>query len=320
MAHPPMKSKYGPGPSEYELKTQRKAQRNEKARLRMARKRAELKERPLEEQVLAKARTRLHQATYRQKAYKVKYDPMAYISYIKAKHARRLARRRGKEAYRSAEDQLSDDDEQPSDGERYSGHERDSGDDQPSDDEGSGSEDNNSAANVGRPDGWADTRRARGDGYGRLVDAYGRMLFYYDRTPHGATTTTTIGDFFVEGRADAAVTAPISAMELHSRVPYLEAGISDLSKQNFIMDPSQLQVDNASACLEEKILADDASEDTDAAIPASEYNLDDDLPDLLPEDQLPAVNYRPLHTPWSLAFDGHPNGTRTPNYPSHCTT
>ncbi|KAJ7836825.1 hypothetical protein B0H13DRAFT_1912884 [Mycena leptocephala] len=116
MAHPPMKSKYCTGPSEYEVQAQRKAARNEKARLRMARKRAELKERPLEEQVRAKVRARAHQAKYRQKnrdhlraweaqrrneAYKVRFGLTAYRSYLKAKRERKLAKQREKEAYHS---------------------------------------------------------------------------------------------------------------------------------------------------------------------------------------------------------------------------
>ncbi|KAJ7086317.1 hypothetical protein C8R43DRAFT_1142433 [Mycena crocata] len=88
MSHPPpMKSKYASGPSDYELKAQRKLESNEKARLRMARcvpapltlhlhlpdcrsprrKRAELKSRPIEEQLEAAERARVHQATYREK-------------------------------------------------------------------------------------------------------------------------------------------------------------------------------------------------------------------------------------------------------------
>ncbi|KAJ7673625.1 hypothetical protein B0H17DRAFT_1140838 [Mycena rosella] len=50
MAHPPMKFKYLPGPTDYELK-----------------KHAELKAQPLEEQQLAAERSRSYQATYREK-------------------------------------------------------------------------------------------------------------------------------------------------------------------------------------------------------------------------------------------------------------
>ncbi|KAJ7152746.1 hypothetical protein C8R43DRAFT_1127200 [Mycena crocata] len=58
-AHPPMQSKYAhAGPSDYEIQLQREAERREKARLRMARKRAELKQRPLEEQERACDATR----------------------------------------------------------------------------------------------------------------------------------------------------------------------------------------------------------------------------------------------------------------------
>ncbi|KAJ7441680.1 hypothetical protein B0H11DRAFT_1932861 [Mycena galericulata] len=94
---PPMKSNMA-----------RQAIRREKARIRMAKKRAELKLRPLEEQALAAARARVHQATYRAKnrenlryweaqrrissfgsIYKQKYGLEAYKSYAAAKRERR---------------------------------------------------------------------------------------------------------------------------------------------------------------------------------------------------------------------------------------
>ncbi|KAJ7823465.1 hypothetical protein B0H13DRAFT_2376040 [Mycena leptocephala] len=168
MAHPPMKSKYCTGPTEYEIQAQHKARRNEMARLRMARKRAELKQQPLEEQARAKARARVHQATYRQKnrdhlrewevkrrkaAYIVKFGEAAYLSYLKAKRKRQLDKRRKKEAYHSADDQQHSDDEdqlqsevdQPQskadhDDERTNGYERDSEDDSSDDGLGDGGE------------------------------------------------------------------------------------------------------------------------------------------------------------------------------------
>ncbi|KAJ7493144.1 hypothetical protein B0H11DRAFT_2228472 [Mycena galericulata] len=101
---PPMKSKYVVGPTDHELFMARQAIRREKARIRMAKKRAELKLRPLEEQALAAARARVHQATYRAKnrenlryweaqrrisIYKQKYGLEAYKSYAAAKRERR---------------------------------------------------------------------------------------------------------------------------------------------------------------------------------------------------------------------------------------
>ncbi|KAJ7823663.1 hypothetical protein B0H13DRAFT_1919537 [Mycena leptocephala] len=67
MHPPPLTSKYNTGLTEHELKLQRQAVRREKARVRMAMRRAELKSRPLEEQEEAAKRARLHQATYRAK-------------------------------------------------------------------------------------------------------------------------------------------------------------------------------------------------------------------------------------------------------------
>ncbi|KAJ7881947.1 hypothetical protein B0H13DRAFT_1891087 [Mycena leptocephala] len=143
MAHPPMKSKYSSGPTAYELKVQRHAERNEKARLRMARKRAELKTRPLNEQLEAAERSREYQARYRERnrdarrlceaqrraaydhlpcspshanhpadsgrrTYQEKFGTAAYVSYLKAKRRRRIqraqAKRQAHEAYHSADE------------------------------------------------------------------------------------------------------------------------------------------------------------------------------------------------------------------------
>ncbi|KAJ6468694.1 hypothetical protein C8R47DRAFT_1223272 [Mycena vitilis] len=124
MAHPPMKSKYCTGPTDYELELVLPSARNEKARLRMARRRQELKQRPVEEQARAKARHREHQATYRKKnrtklnasettrrneSYKTRYGNAAFSSYLKAKRRRRLARQAARgEAYHSGDDFDSD--------------------------------------------------------------------------------------------------------------------------------------------------------------------------------------------------------------------
>ncbi|KAJ7173035.1 hypothetical protein C8R43DRAFT_944077 [Mycena crocata] len=121
MSHPPpMKSKYASGPSDYELKAQRKLESNEKARLRMARKRAELKSRPIEEQLQAAERARVHQATYREKhrndlrvweaqrriaLYKARFGPAAYAAYVRKNRERkrlRRAKQAAKEAYHEA--------------------------------------------------------------------------------------------------------------------------------------------------------------------------------------------------------------------------
>ncbi|KAJ7454346.1 hypothetical protein B0H11DRAFT_2245002 [Mycena galericulata] len=98
-AHPPMKSRYTE-PSELEIKAQRHLERNEKARLRMARARAALKSRPIEEQQAAAARARQHQKTYRErhkadlaawealrrvKVYKEKFGIATYASFLRAK-------------------------------------------------------------------------------------------------------------------------------------------------------------------------------------------------------------------------------------------
>ncbi|KAJ7343881.1 hypothetical protein DFH08DRAFT_810418 [Mycena albidolilacea] len=121
--HPPMKSKYATDePTDYENLVQRHLERNEKARLRMARKRAELKSRSLEEQAAAAERERRYQATYRERnrndlriweahrrlaIYKAKHGPELYESYLKAQHNRRRrtrAKRKAKEPYDSSDE------------------------------------------------------------------------------------------------------------------------------------------------------------------------------------------------------------------------
>ncbi|KAJ7080882.1 hypothetical protein C8R43DRAFT_1143053 [Mycena crocata] len=121
MIPPPLKSKHQAGPTDYELKQQRLDNRREKARLRMARKRAELKQRPLEEQQEAAERARLHQAAYRESSanrhrndlrlweaqrrvemYKKRFGPEAYHAYAKLKRDRKRRARekkRAKEGY-----------------------------------------------------------------------------------------------------------------------------------------------------------------------------------------------------------------------------
>ncbi|KAJ7457542.1 hypothetical protein B0H11DRAFT_1925000 [Mycena galericulata] len=116
-AHPPMKSRYISGPSDLELKAQRHFERNEKARLRMARTRAALKLRPLEEQQAAAARSREYQKTYRErhrddlrvweamrrvKAYKERFGVAAYAMFLKARRdckRRKRQKAAAKEAY-----------------------------------------------------------------------------------------------------------------------------------------------------------------------------------------------------------------------------
>ncbi|KAJ7325481.1 hypothetical protein DFH08DRAFT_1085163 [Mycena albidolilacea] len=71
--HPPMKSKYATDePTDYEILVHRHLERNEKARLRMARKRAELKSHSPEEQAAAAERERRYQATYRERSVSFK--------------------------------------------------------------------------------------------------------------------------------------------------------------------------------------------------------------------------------------------------------
>ncbi|KAJ7822091.1 hypothetical protein B0H14DRAFT_3471014 [Mycena olivaceomarginata] len=100
---PPMTAIHATGSTSHELKAQRRAEWNEKARLRMARKRAELKSCPLEEQQIAAERTKVYQATYHEKhrndlrlgeerrritLYKARYGPDAYRLYLKARRQR----------------------------------------------------------------------------------------------------------------------------------------------------------------------------------------------------------------------------------------
>ncbi|KAJ7154958.1 hypothetical protein C8R43DRAFT_1126343 [Mycena crocata] len=130
MAHlprpPPMQSKYASGPSDHEIKTQRRLERNEKSRLHMTRTRAELKSRPLEEQQRAAERARVHQATYRARndlrvweaqrriaLYKAKFGPAAYAAYSRTKRERKCrtrAKKAAKEAYHAAHNSGGDGD------------------------------------------------------------------------------------------------------------------------------------------------------------------------------------------------------------------
>ncbi|KAJ7337480.1 hypothetical protein DFH08DRAFT_812816 [Mycena albidolilacea] len=139
-APPPMKSQYTTTPTDYELKALRHAERNEKARLRMARcvasfspefvftkasKRAEVKNLPLEEQQKVAERNKLYQARYRERhrqdlriwealrrreVYKAKFGPEAYAAWRKAKRDRKRrarAKLRGKEAYHSGDEAVA---------------------------------------------------------------------------------------------------------------------------------------------------------------------------------------------------------------------
>ncbi|KAJ7469740.1 hypothetical protein B0H11DRAFT_2238185 [Mycena galericulata] len=116
MPPPPLKSKHESGPTQYEIETQRQAVRREKARVRMAKLRAELKLRPLEEQRAAAERARAYQAAYRERhrndlrvweaqrriaVYKAKFGIEAYAAYAKAKKERK---RRAKEKRRAMEE------------------------------------------------------------------------------------------------------------------------------------------------------------------------------------------------------------------------
>ncbi|KAJ7832598.1 hypothetical protein B0H13DRAFT_1914957 [Mycena leptocephala] len=216
MAHPPMKSKYCTGPTQLEIQAQRKARRNEMAHLRMARKRAELKEKPVEEQANAKARARAHQARYRQKnrdhlragearhrntIYKDRFGVAAYLSYLRARRERNRANQMEKEPYHSADKQPTDNEDQLCDNiapnikheassrlhpSPDSDEDSDSDDDQDSDARASGyecdtaaedSSDEDMAGNVGdMGDGWHDDRRGHIDAYGHRVDVYGRRV------------------------------------------------------------------------------------------------------------------------------------------------
>ncbi|KAK6969082.1 hypothetical protein R3P38DRAFT_3244086 [Favolaschia claudopus] len=105
---PPMQTIYGRSePTQHQTRQQRRLERNEKARLRMARKRAELKSRSAEEQRAAIERRKRHQATYRAKhreslreeesarrvaVYKAKHGPDLFNEFMRIKQARRSAR------------------------------------------------------------------------------------------------------------------------------------------------------------------------------------------------------------------------------------
>ncbi|KAJ7618937.1 hypothetical protein DFH06DRAFT_1342504 [Mycena polygramma] len=211
--HPPIKSKYCTGPSEYELQAQRKAAINEKARLRMARKRAALKALPPEDQATAKARARAHQATYRAKnrqylkeweahrrneAYKAKYGAKALSSYLRAKRHRRINRVRRKEAYHPADDPHSDDTDdhrgakaarrdlqhstprhrEPVEDGGDTDRERDSEDDGESgyDQDDDTSDGESSDDNGDDRYGWSRGRPFHFDSFGRRVDPFGRRV------------------------------------------------------------------------------------------------------------------------------------------------
>ncbi|KAJ7126218.1 hypothetical protein C8R44DRAFT_734104 [Mycena epipterygia] len=145
-AHPPLKAATSSKKlTDYEIGLQRHLAKNEKARLRMARKRAELKARPLTEQLLAAERERAYQATYREKnrrdlaiwerqrrhaVYKARFGPVAYASYVQALRDRKRQERQNqlaKEAYHEQDD--DGEDEQDDDGEN-DGHGEDGTDDE----------------------------------------------------------------------------------------------------------------------------------------------------------------------------------------------
>ncbi|KAJ7333349.1 hypothetical protein DFH08DRAFT_814461 [Mycena albidolilacea] len=84
---PPMTAIHATGSTSHELKAQRRAERNEKARLRMARKRAELKSRPLEEQRIAAKRTKAYQATYREKCVRTNLSTRLVESTLMSTHS-----------------------------------------------------------------------------------------------------------------------------------------------------------------------------------------------------------------------------------------
>ncbi|KAJ7812691.1 hypothetical protein B0H13DRAFT_1926025 [Mycena leptocephala] len=198
--------KYCTGPTEYEIQAQRKARRNEMARLRMARKRAELKQQPLEEQARAKAQhesIKLHigrsallqcrvtilnhsqeprsfkrvggQAP--KSCYIVKFGEAAYLSYLKAKRKRQLDKRRKKEAYHSADDQQHSDDEDQLQSEVDQPQSKADHDDERTNGYERDSEDDSSDDGLGDGgDGWSDGCRVSFDGYGRRVDMFGRRV------------------------------------------------------------------------------------------------------------------------------------------------
>ncbi|KAJ7874126.1 hypothetical protein B0H13DRAFT_1894677 [Mycena leptocephala] len=148
-AYPPMKSKYCAALTPYELESQRRARRNEQARLRMARyipsseyphfklnyvisfpsKRAELKLQSPEEQARVAALNKEYQATYREKhrqdlrsgakkrrtdAYRLRYGTATYNLYVRAQRRRRIANHKhqapGRESLEEAQYCISDGD------------------------------------------------------------------------------------------------------------------------------------------------------------------------------------------------------------------
>ncbi|KAK7046223.1 hypothetical protein R3P38DRAFT_3175500 [Favolaschia claudopus] len=120
---PPMKSKYRLArQTEYQVLLQRHLDRNEKARVRMARKRAALKAGPVESQRIAAERERGYQSHYRaghrellrdldlarrMRNYEALYGHEALLAYAEGRKERRrnaIARRRAKEPYTSDHD------------------------------------------------------------------------------------------------------------------------------------------------------------------------------------------------------------------------
>ncbi|KAJ7676725.1 hypothetical protein DFH06DRAFT_1317336 [Mycena polygramma] len=115
-AYLPAKSKHHYGPSPYQIDQERRARRNEQARLRMA-EYAQLKLKSAEEQARVAAVNKEYQARYRQKnrkhlvkkararrgtQYRNRYGPEMYLSYEsgqRERSRRARARRRAAEAY-----------------------------------------------------------------------------------------------------------------------------------------------------------------------------------------------------------------------------
>ncbi|KAK7019610.1 hypothetical protein R3P38DRAFT_3199261 [Favolaschia claudopus] len=126
-AYPPMRSKLtNCAETDYQLLLRKHLARNEKARLRMRRKRAELKSRPQDEQIAANARQRRYQAKYRNgkrekirftqhqrrlAAYKAIYGPAAFAEYCRALQQRRMnaeLRQQAREPYDSDMDDFEE--------------------------------------------------------------------------------------------------------------------------------------------------------------------------------------------------------------------
>ncbi|KAK7000235.1 hypothetical protein R3P38DRAFT_3219120 [Favolaschia claudopus] len=126
-AYPPMQSKFPTfAETDYQALLKRHLARKEKARLRMRRKRAELKTRPKDEQVAANARQRGYQTKYRSKrreklrllqhqrrldAYKAIHGPDVFADYCRGMQERRQTaecRARAGEPYDSDMDDFED--------------------------------------------------------------------------------------------------------------------------------------------------------------------------------------------------------------------